>query len=398
MPWRWRRSASISSAILASGGPYSVPSFAPRVRRASSRPGGRAGQVVLQVDAEVLLVHRLATVPGSDAHIGSRDGRTRSQRARAGPGRRRRRRRSARRSARACGTCSPPSCGAAWWSSASRAPATACRSPWRSARPATTRSLAALPISPELRADPGAVGERAGALAAVAVEHVVEGASPGPPRSAEELALRARRARRDARARLPGRRPGRGGRVRARGARRGVRGAADRPAARARAPAARPRARGRRGPAAADRRDAPAARGRGGHAAGRLAARRGRASRRSSSSSSTCSSPPARCRARTRTRTRSRRVARRILQRLDGMGKWGSYHTAFDHLARGFAGHERALAYEVGEALLAAGLFEQKPSVGQRHVYLSPRRSGDIRRLIDEGELPAGLVLPPTSG
>jgi hypothetical protein len=28
-------------------------------------------------------------------------------------------------------------------------------------------------------------------------------------------------------------------------------------------------------------------------------------------------------------------------------------------------------------------------------VYLSPRRSGDIRRLIDEGELPAGLSLPP---
>src|SRR5215210_298284 len=93
-----------------------------------------------------------------------------------------------------------------------------------------------------------------------------------------------------------------------------------------------------------------------------------------------------------------RRVARRILQRLDGMGKWGSYHTAFDHLARGFAGHERALAYEVGEALLAAGLLEQKPSVGQRHVYLSPRRSGDIHRLIDGGDVPQGLVLPPTPG
>ena len=50
-----------------------------------------------------------------------------------------------------------------------------------------------------------------------------------------------------------------------------------------------------------------------------------------------------------------RRVARRILQRLDGMGKWGGYHTAFDHLARGFAGHDRALAYAVGEALLEAG-------------------------------------------
>jgi hypothetical protein len=78
-----------------------------------------------------------------------------------------------------------------------------------------------------------------------------------------------------------------------------------------------------------------------------------------------------------------RRVMRRILQRLDGMGKWGGYHTAFDHLARGFAGNERALAYEVGEELLAAGLLEEKPSVGQRHVHLNPRRAGEIRRLIE---------------
>ncbi len=87
-----------------------------------------------------------------------------------------------------------------------------------------------------------------------------------------------------------------------------------------------------------------------------------------------------------------RRVMRRILQRLDGMGKWGGYHTAIDHLARGFAGNERALANEVGEELLAAGLLEQKPSVGQRHVYLNTRRAGDIRRLIDQGELPPELA------
>src|SRR5215212_2336178 len=56
---------------------------------------------------------------------------------------------------------------------------------------ATEREVvAALPISPELRADPGAVGERAGALAAATVEQVVEGASPGTPRSSEELSLR----------------------------------------------------------------------------------------------------------------------------------------------------------------------------------------------------------------
>ena len=85
---------------------------------------------------------------------------------------------------------------------------------------------------------------------------------------------------------------------------------------------------------------------------------------------------------------------RRILQRLDGMGKWGGYHTAFDHLARGFAGNERALAYEVGEELVEAGLLAEKPSVGQRHVCLNPRKTSEIRRLIDEGELPPGLTLP----
>jgi hypothetical protein len=49
---------------------------------------------------------------------------------------------------------------------------------------------AALPVAPELRADPGAVGERAAALAAAAVEQLVEGASPGPPRSRDDLRLR----------------------------------------------------------------------------------------------------------------------------------------------------------------------------------------------------------------
>jgi hypothetical protein len=90
----------------------------------------------------------------------------------------------------------------------------------------------------------------------------------------------------------------------------------------------------------------------------------------------------------------ARRVARRILQRLDGMGKWGGYHTDFAHLARGFAGNERALADAVGEALLDAGLLAEKPSVGQRHVFLNPRQAGAIRRLIEDGEIPSTLELP----
>jgi hypothetical protein len=90
----------------------------------------------------------------------------------------------------------------------------------------------------------------------------------------------------------------------------------------------------------------------------------------------------------------ARRIARRILQRLHGMGKWGGYHTDFRHLARGFAGNERALADEVGEALLEAGLLSEKPSVGQRHVFLNPRRAADIHRLIERGTLPPDLRLP----
>jgi hypothetical protein len=90
----------------------------------------------------------------------------------------------------------------------------------------------------------------------------------------------------------------------------------------------------------------------------------------------------------------ARRVARRILQRLNGMGKWGGYHTDFAHLARGFQGNDRALAEEVGEALLAAGLLKEKPSVGQRHVFLNPRRAGEIHALIERGDVPAGLRLP----
>jgi hypothetical protein len=89
-----------------------------------------------------------------------------------------------------------------------------------------------------------------------------------------------------------------------------------------------------------------------------------------------------------------RRVARRILQRLDGMGKWGGYHTEFAHLARGFAGNDRALAQEVGEALLTAGLLAEKPSVGQRHVFLNSRRAAEIRRMIETGEVPSGMKLP----
>jgi hypothetical protein len=90
----------------------------------------------------------------------------------------------------------------------------------------------------------------------------------------------------------------------------------------------------------------------------------------------------------------SLRVARRMLQRLMGMGKWGGYHTEVAHLARGFAGHDRALALAIGERLVNADLLVEKQSVHQRHVRLNPRRVAEIHALVDRGELPRGLDLP----
>jgi hypothetical protein len=64
------------------------------------------------------------------------------------------------------------------------------------------------------------------------------------------------------------------------------------------------------------------------------------------------------------------------------------------HLARGFAGNDRALAEEVGEALIASDLLREKQSVGQRHVFLNPRRAADVHALIERGVEPPGLRLP----
>jgi hypothetical protein len=51
--------------------------------------------------------------------------------------------------------------------------------------------LAALPLPVELRADPDVVSERGGALAAAAVEALVEASRSGPPASSVDLRLQA---------------------------------------------------------------------------------------------------------------------------------------------------------------------------------------------------------------
>jgi hypothetical protein len=253
--------------------------------------------------------------------------------------------------------------------------------------------LAALPVPRELRADTGVVGDRAAALAAAAVEQVVEGASPGVPTAAADLGLElgglgsmlvlsypasapleaAEYAHEALNADFEHKRIDR---LRARAhllPRHALEGVDDvRPPIGATHPLRVAEAVTRLGGSPLDEESVEA-----------LEPQLLRLLEPAGSVARAHEDPDP-----------ARRATRRILQRLDGMGKWGGYHTAFDHLARGFAGNERALAYEVGEALVDAGLLSEKPSVGQRHVCLNPRRSGDIRRLIDDGVVPSGLRLP----
>ncbi len=82
-----------------------------------------------------------------------------------------------------------------------------------------------------------------------------------------------------------------------------------------------------------------------------------------------------------------RRIARRLVRRLLHKGKIGpGYHTAFDHIAHGVSPADRADAYRVGEALVRAGFLGEKPSVGQRHVYLRREALPDIHAFITSGE------------
>jgi hypothetical protein len=244
-----------------------------------------------------------------------------------------------------------------------------------------------LPLPPELRADPGAVSERGATLAAAAAECLVDAAEPGPPRSGTDLTLLlgacdgflalsypaadprwsaeyAREALDDAVASID--------RLRAKAHLLPAHALAVedlRPPIGATHPLRVAEAVSRLGASPLDE-----------DAVERLEPELLRLLEPAGRATRAHDDPDPR-----------RRAMRRILQRLDGMGKWGGYHTAFDHLARGFAGNDRALAFEVGEELVDAGLLSEKPSVGQRHVSLNPRKAGEIRTLIDEGALPPGL-------
>ena len=57
-------------------------------------------------------------------------------------------------------------------------------------------------------------------------------------------------------------------------------------------------------------------------------------------------------------------------------------------------GNDRALAETVASRSCRRACSWEKPSVGQRHVFLNSRRAGDIPVLIDDGVVPSDLRLP----
>jgi len=249
--------------------------------------------------------------------------------------------------------------------------------------------LAVVPVAAALRADPDAASERAWLLAAAAVGALVEVAGPSPPRGPGDLLLEAGSLDGHLALRLPSA-AGEDAELAALAFEEHVAGVARlRAVALALPPAVLADAGDWRAPIAEPLRIA--------EAVARLGGRPADAASVAEHEDAVLDLLEARDVAAARPHDDphpGRRIARRILQRLAGMGKWGGYHTDYRHLARGFAGNDRALADEVGEALLEAGLLSEKPSVGQRHVYLNPRRAADIHGLIERGTVPGDLRLP----
>jgi hypothetical protein len=241
-----------------------------------------------------------------------------------------------------------------------------------------------LPLPPELRADPAAIGERGADLAAAAVERLVEATDPGLPRAASDLALLLGAADGFLALRMPAADPAWSAEY-AREVLDDAVGAIDRLRAKAHVLPGHAVSVDDLRPPIGDTHPLRVAEAVARLGASPLDEDAVEALEPELLRLLEPAGPGARAHDDPEPR---RRVTRRILQRLDGMGKWGGYHTAFDHLARGFAGNERALAFEVGEELVAEGLLTEKPSVGQRHVSLNPRRAGEVRRLIDEGVRP----------
>ena len=238
--------------------------------------------------------------------------------------------------------------------------------------------LAVAPVPATLRADPQEVEERSWLLVAALVGALVEAGAPRhpdgrprrpPPAGRERGRPRARRPRASTRTSpastgcAPARSP--------------CPPACSSPATRCARRSARPIR------CASPRRSPPSA---------RTPPTRSRSpSRRTPSSPRSPARPPRRARTRTPTPTAASRGASSSASPAWASGAATTPSSA--HLARGFNGNDKQLAEEIGERLIASGLLEEKLSVGQRHVFLNPRRARDVYALIEEGTLPAGLDL-----
>lgn len=74
-------------------------------------------------------------------------------------------------------------------------------------------------------------------------------------------------------------------------------------------------------------------------------------------------------------------ITRALLRKLLYMGKWGSNHTSFDNLPKGFPKHLRGAVKEAARELIRSGLLLMKPTSYGVEVSLNVDMKKEIEEL-----------------
>lgn len=85
-------------------------------------------------------------------------------------------------------------------------------------------------------------------------------------------------------------------------------------------------------------------------------------------------------------------VKRFMLRKLANLGKFGGAHTALDNLSKGLPMHFRSskrgqkTIKEAIKQLINDGFLLSKPSTGEPHVSINPRKIKEIKEFLEIGE------------
>lgn len=77
-------------------------------------------------------------------------------------------------------------------------------------------------------------------------------------------------------------------------------------------------------------------------------------------------------------------IRRVLLRKLVKHGYWGSRHTSFDNLPKGFPSHLRKDVKKVAKELIKEGILLRKPTSYGTETSLNPRESTKIMKYLSE--------------